>query len=81
MVALHGTSIDLVPLSEATAELKFVLPNCMRRPRSSSAEGMCHHRVCLCLPSCHGHDGQNESAVEGPEERRQSLSLRPVNLQ
>jgi len=26
MVALHGTSIDLVPLSEATAELKLVPP-------------------------------------------------------
>ena len=26
MVALHGTSIDLVPLVEATAELKLVPP-------------------------------------------------------
>jgi 6-phosphofructokinase 1 len=26
MVALHGTNIDLVPLSEATAALKLVPP-------------------------------------------------------
>ena len=26
MVALHGTAIDLVPLTEATAQLKLVSP-------------------------------------------------------
>ena len=40
MVAVHGTAIELVPLSEATAELKLVPPELYAEARCSSARSL-----------------------------------------